>query len=357
MRRKLLIVLSAPPADGLLSAREHFHEYVRPILVAGGMDWEAVEGRKEGDVRAQIAERIRDLRRSQGETGGESTEEEKDIMLREMRERLGVTSEPGIHGDIVIGRHTWKEYIRGLHEGWLGPLEQPEELKEPLKIEEKLESHTSESSNSPDVSDGLSVETVFDGSAEEPKEGEAAESAKLNEEEESKEEPKSTEPKLRKQPPPFISTESYSSVPLPTTFESDLGPSVAVPHPHILGILKTPIRIYRFLNRRRLADDVGKQVAAAVLAAHTSYKQVEREHVSSSDTSSSSQSQPESRLVWEQEYLLETEEEGWHKSARKREESDEGKERVWLDPIVLDSRIASRMRKFEVQNNWESNDL
>src|ERR1700760_363702 len=90
MRRKLLIVLSAPPADGLLSAREHFHEYIRPILVAGGMDWEAVEGRKEGDVRAQIAERIRDFRRRKGEVGGESTEEEKEVMLREMRERLGV---------------------------------------------------------------------------------------------------------------------------------------------------------------------------------------------------------------------------------------------------------------------------
>jgi hypothetical protein len=34
-----------------------------------------------------------------------------------------LTDEPGPKGDLVIGRHTWKEYIRGLHEGWLGPLD------------------------------------------------------------------------------------------------------------------------------------------------------------------------------------------------------------------------------------------
>lgn len=60
---------SAPPGDGLRAAREHFHEYVKPILVAGAVDWEVIEGRKEGDVRAGLAAKIRRLRRRNGEKG------------------------------------------------------------------------------------------------------------------------------------------------------------------------------------------------------------------------------------------------------------------------------------------------
>jgi import inner membrane translocase subunit TIM54 len=277
-------------------------------------------------------------------------------VLREMRERLGVGEEPGIQGDMVIGRHTWKEYIRGLHEGWLGPLEAPKELIETPMVEETPENPPSTSDIAPKDSDTLSLGTDVHTSVGTPKDEELAESETPKKEEESKEEPKPAESKLRKQPPPFISTDSYSSAYLPTTFESDLGPSVTVTHPHILGLRNTGIRIYRFLNRRLLADEVGKQVAAAVLAANTSYKQVERENASSTDDSPSSNVQPESRLVWEQEYLLEEEESGWHKSVRKQASSEEEKERIWLDPIVLDSRIASRMKKFEVQDSWESKD-
>jgi import inner membrane translocase subunit TIM54 len=46
MPRKMTIYLQAPPADGLRSAREHFYEYVKPVLVAGAMDWDVVEGRR-----------------------------------------------------------------------------------------------------------------------------------------------------------------------------------------------------------------------------------------------------------------------------------------------------------------------
>jgi mitochondrial import inner membrane translocase subunit TIM54 len=376
LRRKLLIVLAAPPADGLLSAREHFHEYIRPILVAGGLDWEAIEGRKEGEIRAQVAERIRDLRRRQGEVGGESTEEEKEVILQETRERLGVTPEPTVQGDIIIGRHTWKEYIRGLHEGWLGPLAQPPEListdEKPAasesrakslenpagKLVENENSRESESLESPlsDLVDDTRSEEAQE-SSDSHKRDEQIEGEEPQNPEESKDPPKS-EVKKRKQLPPFINTDSYSSSSLPSTFNSDLGPSVTVPFPHILGFFNTPIRMYRFLTRRYLAEDIGKQVAAAVLATYTPYTQVERE-VNESNSQTSSESRPISRLVWEQEVLLENEVSDWHKSVSKREESDDKKERVWLDPVILDDRIASRMRKFVQPDNskyWENRD-
>jgi mitochondrial import inner membrane translocase subunit TIM54 len=379
MRRKLLIVLAAPPADGLLSAREHFHEYIRPILVAGGLDWEAIEGRKEGEIRAQMAERIRDYRRRQGEVGGESTEEEKDIIIREVRERLGVTPEPTIQGDIVIGRHTWKEYIRGLHEGWLGPLETPPELIEandkadisaPAEkstesaIEKPVETSGSGEPNSTEspLSDLMDI-TKPDENPENPEHPENNKQNDKVEDEKSqnpeqKEEPPKSETKKRKLPPPFINTESYSSASLPSTFNSDLGPSVPVTFPHILGFLNTPTRMYRFLTRRYMAEEVGKQVAAAVLASYEPYKQVERE-VTEANSQSPSESQPISRLVWEQEITLEKEESDWHKSVRKREQTDVKQERVWLDPIIMDDRIASRMKKFVIVDdytNWKDKD-
>ena len=123
--RKLTIYLSAPPMDGLVPARDHFHQYVKPILVAAALDWDAIEGRREGDVRAGLAERIRKLRRRKGEATAEPMELGLAEELEGLRQRAGVSEWGGPGGDIIIGRHTWKEYVRGLHEGWLGPLDAP----------------------------------------------------------------------------------------------------------------------------------------------------------------------------------------------------------------------------------------
>lgn len=43
---------------------------------------------------------------------------------------------------------------------------------------------------------------------------------------------------------------------------------------------------------------------------------------------------------------MQEEEKDWHKSVRVRKEEDG--ERTWLDPVVLDARIASRMRRFQL---------
>ena len=51
------------------------------------------------------------------------------------------------------------------------------------------------------------------------------------------------------------------------------------------------------------------------------------------------------RALQQQNALFEEEKE-WHKSARIRVEGEQ--ERTWLEPIVLDPRIAARMRRFEL---------
>lgn len=304
--------LEAPPADGLRAAQDHFKLYVKPILVASGLDWEFVQGRKEGDIRAELAERIRRERTP--------IEERKDVdEIEDVRQRAGVVEYDGPRGDIVIGRHTWKEYVRGLHEGWLGPLSEPPKplVEEPQKDEpapepvlETLPGITIHSSTS---------EEALPPATETPKEEE--------------------KPKNAPKPAPFILTSAYTSATLPIELPAQFSPSTPIQFPHILGFLNTPRRLYRFLNRRVMADNIGRETAAIILAnARPYHTSTSGDFSSDSDTTNTTQIEQESALQWE--------EKEWHKSIRKRVQDEP--ERTWLEPIVLDERIASRMRRFEI---------
>jgi mitochondrial import inner membrane translocase subunit TIM54 len=254
-------------------------------------------------------------------------------------------------GDIVIGRNTWKEYVRGLHEGWLGPLRDPAAVgsqevggageeaagKEPPVGEDRKPAPTAPATDgdAPPASDVQTVHSTDEKS--EPK----------SDPEPPKPESETKKPERRPQPPPFIDTKSYSEAALPPSLPNTLGPSVAVPYPVIFGFLNTPVRMWRFLNQRKLADQVGRQVAAALLASHAQYQQVERS-VSDAESSPTAGGGAEQRqaLAWEQADLLQDEEWGWDKNVRKRRAKEPEKESAWLDPVVVDSRIASRMAKF-----------
>ncbi|KAI1804858.1 mitochondrial import inner membrane translocase subunit Tim54 [Daldinia bambusicola] len=304
--RKLTIFLECPPGDGLRVAQDHFTEYVKPILAASGLDWEFVQGRKEGDIRAAVAERIRRTR--QPETEAKTQEE----LVREIRKKNGTPEYHGVRGDIVIGRHTWKEYVRGIHEGWLGPLTPPA-LPEPevKKVEETKSAEGSE-----------------------------------EEKQESKPEEKPEEkPERPPQPPPYNTTNDYPTSALPMLIPAEFSPSAPIPFPHILGFSNTFIRLRRFVNRRYLADDIGREVAAVCFAAA-------REYRDDADLTRS-----------EQQTVLENEERDWPKAVWKEDDKPkEGekdvpavpKEKVWTSPIVLDPRIAMRMRRFEIQPEEEA---
>lgn len=323
MPRKLTVYLEGPPTDGLRVAQDHFKEYVKPIMVASGLDWEFVQGRKEGDVRAELAERIRNQRLPPGQ----KTEED---LVAEVRKTADVKEFEGPRGDIVIGRHTWKEYVRGLHEGWLGP------LKEPSKPIEESSAETEEAKADEPMMETLPGITIM--------------SNPVETEPEKAPEPASDKPKKPPQPAPFITTSEYRTAATPSDLPSLLDPSAPISFPHILGFLNTPKRMYRFLNRRVLADQIGRDTAAIILASARPY------HTSSSTASTSFSSdqvedsqtplEVEIPQVAEQQTALIEEEKEWHKNARKR--TDEDPERTWLDPMVLDARIASRMRRFEL---------
>lgn len=349
MPRKLTIFLAAPPADGLLPTRDYFKEYVKPILVSAAVDYEVIEGRREGEVRAKTAERIRTWRRRAGEPSTTTVEPTTDDIVAMSRSTLGIQQEPGVGGDLVIGRNTWKEYLRGIHEGWLGPLDEPP-APEPV-VEELGESAAA------------AVTTPI---TEAPKEGEtpiaeekSAEDLAKEEEAKKKKEEEEAKKKKSTQLRPYIATEAYSSTTLPPTFPPTFDPSTPLPFQHILGFLNTPIRFWRFLHRRELADSIGREVAAIVLAnasreytTTTTTESISDPSISptaSSDTTPSSTSE----IIT----ALNEEEQNWHKSIHKAATPTPlapPYEPLWLSTPTLDERLTSRMSRFTLSAEDEA---
>ena len=386
MPRKITIYLSAPPGDTLRPVREHFKQYVKPILVAGGLDWEVVEGKREGELRAGLAERVRKLREKHGEVAPEK-EEKYDVNqgIQLVRDQIGIKDWDGVQGDLVIGRHTWKEYIQGLHEGWLGPMAPP---KQQQSFPE--ESVDDAPFGTPGLQDGDASNAVpasYIGT-----QSNSPGSQEQKPADESQQKPAEPEPpKVPSPTPPYIVPDMYSSASLPPTPVA-VSPVAILPFPHLLGFLKTPARTYRFLTRRRLADTTGRQVAALVLATRVSsfeeayshinlsQEQVEEAEGSSINLgavldnldSSSASSKPSIAAQ-----VLKDEERDWHKSVyapdpqpdSSVEPSDSptsdsstnsispslntSPDRPWRNPIVTDPRIEGTMTTFALDPGSE----
>jgi mitochondrial import inner membrane translocase subunit TIM54 len=323
MPRKVTIFLSAPPGDGLSPAREHFREYVKPLLVAAAIDWEVIEGRKEGDVQKGLAEKLRWTRRRSGEGDQgvvESNEKERQrVALAEYRRTHGIQEFDGVQGDIILGRHTWKEYVRGLHEGWLGPVD-------PI-----LPSPSESTPQDP-------ITTEFAPSGSTTQEPQVDEPGEL-------ESSTPTNPSDSSTPNPdtlySISPSQYPNAPIPPSIPASFNPSTPISFPHVLGFLNTPTRLYRFLTRRYLADAIGRQVASIVIAPG-----VQRWDLGRSVLEPNSGKLGETAGSETIQTALEQEEADWRKDVRRRDKDQEGQERVWLDDIILDPRIAGRMTRF-----------
>ncbi|BFZ54315.1 mitochondrial import inner membrane translocase subunit tim54 [Savitreella phatthalungensis] len=250
MPRRVRVLLCAPPGDTIHEAREHFHEYVKPVLNAAAVDFELVEGRMQGDIRHKIAQAIRDNRRG--------TDNLTDM---QRQSRAAVTDHDKTDGDIVVGRHTYKEYIRGVHEGLLGPVEEPSFVHEVMN---------------PRMPGDPVVDAPLEPEAEGEAEGErasaasvtASESTPAKSEEELKKEIEAIKKKIPSSPPSYIPTDEYPSaeVHLPGNADDALHKLAFVPTWDLLGFLNTPWRVARFMTRRVLAEETCSATAGAVLA-------------------------------------------------------------------------------------------
>lgn len=100
-----------------------------------------------------------------------------------------------------------------------------------------------------------------------------------------------------------------------------------------------------------LADSIGRETAAIILATYRPYHTTSTIELATSFSADNADESPQNQekstpQIAEQQTALFEEEKDWHKSARVRVEGEP--ERTWLEPVVLDPRIASRMRRFEL---------
>lgn len=295
MPRKMAIYMGAPPGDTIHIAREHFQEYIKPILNSAAVDFELVEGKMQGDVRHRVSQRIRNARlKVDGLTS----------LQRATREKLVQDKQTG---DIVLGRHTYKEYIRGLHEGHLGPVDEPKEITAIMNPRMPGDPITEIVDLPPQESD---VSKSSDSVSQSP--------ATEKTEDEIQKEIDEIKKNIPTSPPSYIKPSEYTAATSPNIDSDRL--HVYVPMQHLLGFLNTPWRLYRFLTRRQLAEEICSATTAAVLASNT------RPFDAATDLACG-----------------EEEEFDWPKKNRQKPDG------VWVEPITVDKRITEHIRVYQYE--------
>lgn len=343
--RKLTIFIAPPPNDFLDESLRYFKRYIKPVLNAAAVDYTVFTENRQGDIRHGVAEKIREMRKER--LGVEKvSDDKKDDILSPMKGWFGqqkaqqeLDDEPLVHrkdlykpkdvlglykvfkplevqrddeispqeagGVICIGRGAYKEYMTGVHEGLLGPLEKPPApKKEP-------------------ISPAASVDGELPADADKTEE-KSDDSFEQRDEDEDDDRPPV--------PKPFISPSSYASAPLapelnfdeiirndqnvPVIFEQ---PVYVYPVPNLLGFLNMPYKIYRFYTKRYVADDFGARTASIIDNVSRPYE-------------------------WKDSLMAKEEELDWPKKwvARGKERGSE-----WVQELEVDERITSRMRVFE----------
>ena len=388
--RKLSVFIAPPPNDYLDSSMVYFRKYVKPLLNASAIDFDVFTENRQGDIRAAVAERIRELRIETNENAKKAQEEakqkqydaswtkffKKDVPnfftlkfqnkskedevlvsssdLYSPKDVLGFyylneTIEPKrddelnpmeAGGVICIGRGAYKEYMTGVHEGLLGPLEAPEEVKKITEIDAKVAEKKPETGDN--ESKTLIVLPTDDLPADSVNEQVVVPADSVNEQDAVPETPSETEENTpnadeedneKPVPKPFITPDEYPNATyapefqnvtliknkknVPVIFEQ---PVYVFPLPLVSGFLNTHRKIYRFFTKRNVADDYGTRTSVVV----------------------QNVSRP---FVYKDQFMAKEEELEWPKKwvATGKEKNSE-----WVQELVTDDRVTSRMKVFDV---------
>lgn len=355
MPRKVTVYCAPPPEDYIHRTTTHFKNYIKPILTASATDYELKTASRQGEIRYMVAEEVRDKRRKMlGKVTGEESSSSSDETVAEGELETKVESKlkyDNAGGVICVGRGAYKEYMNGLHEGWFGPLEAP--AGKTIEPATTTESVTTEPTTT--TTTATTVQSIDQTQAENPASTSAStadstqsqpapekvEEVKFPDEEEDKKdvlgEKKEEESEEDKKPPvpkPYIPIADWAEFPTNKEFAQAAAanqvsdPIAAITFPHILGILKTPTRMYRFFNRRYLADDMGRQTAAVVLASKTR------------------------QMTKDDAHLLEQEEHDW---ANKWKQNCMDKKNEWMLPFLVDPRLAAAVQVYELPEDNVNN--
>lgn len=341
--RKLTIFIAPPPDDFLDKSMAYFKKFIKPVLNAAAIDYDILVASKQGDIRVSVSERIRQLRRDKIEQEKQAQQQQEQLAYDRSWKKFVTATVPGIFkapfqrkqeqaeefksykdiyepkdllgyyfkydtitpikddsledintgGVVCIGRGTYKEFIQGVHEGLLGPLEAPP------KVEEVQ----------PEGQEALPVEA------------EPVESSDFRTEEETKD----TNPIV----PPFIKTSEYGNAQLAPEFNFDQiikdnnnvtvlfeQPIYVFPVPNVLGFLNVPKKIYNYFTKRRIAEEFSERTLHIV----------------------DNKSRP---FEYKDQFLAKEEELLWPK---KWVEKGQQKNSEWVQEIVVDDRVANHLR-------------
>lgn len=332
MPRRVTVYVAPPPGDYLDASLTHFRQYIKPVLTASATDFDLRTENRQGEIRHRVAEEIRNRRRA--ELGLETSDPA-------FKDELDKTIESGLQYDttggvICVGRGAYKEYMHGLQEGWLGPLEAPAEDPTSTTDSDDVAAFPTRED---DLRDIMGEKKEEEEQQQQPQEQpqQSSEPETLDQQQDQAAEEKKTESsgedeeKKEKQAPvpkPFIPLTKLSEAELSAEFrraaeQGNLAdPMAIINQPHILGFLNTPIRLYRFFNRRHLADRMGAATAAVVFA----------------------QSRP---FTAEDDDACIQEEHDWPKKW-KQKGLDKGSE--WMIDLKVDDRIRENLRIYELPN-------
>ncbi|KAK6461507.1 mitochondrial import inner membrane translocase subunit Tim54 [Scheffersomyces coipomensis] len=332
--RKVTVFIAPPPNSFLDDSVRIFRKFVKPILNAAAIDFQIVSEGRQGEIRHVVAKKIRELRIAASErdnnnnnnksdadkvktniTNGEETVSKYDLYgptnvlgLYKVFEPVKVQSEDELNpneagGIICIGRGAFKEYITGVHEGLLGPLEKPQSL---IDEENRI------------------VEEKQAAKAEAEAKGETYRSGDDDDDDEEERTPVTK---------PFITSDKYGDASfapeflnvktvlnpesnIPAVFEQ---PVYVFPVPKLTGFLKTPQKIYRYYTTRYLADDYGSRTLAIINDKIRDYQ-------------------------FKDTFMAKEEEIEWPK---KWVEKGKEKNSEWVQELTVDDRVISRMRVYD----------
>lgn len=249
--RKVMVYACKWPGDEEYDrSLKWFKRNVKPILVAAAVDYEFKNGNQYGSLMRAISDEIRDRRRI--EAGLDPPPHEiplpgppRSPTAKRDRELAG--------GIIIVGRHTFKEYMEGFTRGWTRSLEKVDDDEALAKLLED-DGHFDEPKTS--SADGEEEGSRSSGPA--PPQNQLILS------------PFQLRPPNA--PPPQPKSEPSPAVPahlnIPPSQIPDQPPLALVPYTSVLGFLNIPLMLWGFFNNRKDVK-TGAEAAYAVIAVQT----------------------------------------------------------------------------------------
>lgn len=227
--RKVTVYMAPPPNDYIDSTQEEFRNFIKPVLTSAAVDHEIVVEERQGFIRSKVSEEVRELRRKG------AAKPAQDHWHRDLT-----------GGTMIVGRGAYKEYMSGLQEGWFGPLDRPAEVQA-LVDKEAADERARLKQRHDEKAEATDGESQLD----------------YSDEAEYERDRKATLDNKYPVVPTYLPLADVADRELPADFVPPK-PLAVFRLPNLLGIMMTPVRIYRWLYQRHLAEEMGSQAAGVV---------------------------------------------------------------------------------------------